>query len=60
MLTGVTELHMLVYDAWRRIIFIGAGEVHAEWIAGVIGVCGNDLRGNNLDNRLRDELRILK
>ena len=51
---------MLVYDAWRHIIFLSAGEVDEQWIAGIIGVCGDDLRGSKLDNRLRNELRIIE
>ena len=39
-------------------IFLGAGELHSEWIAGIIGVCGDDLRAGNLDNRLRRDLRV--
>jgi hypothetical protein len=55
---GTCVPHMVVYDAWRHIIFLGAGEMDGEWIAGILGICGNDLRGSNLDDRLRDELRI--
>ena len=57
---GECVLHVLVYDAWRHIIFLSAGEVDEQWIAGIIGVCGDDLRGSKLDNRLRNELRIIE
>ena len=55
---GTCVPHMVVYDAWRHIIFLGAGEMDDEWIAGILGIRGDDLRGSKLDDRLRDELRI--
>jgi hypothetical protein len=56
---GERREHLMVWDAWRRLIFLGAGELSEEWIAGVIGVQSADLRGSVLDDRLRDELRVL-
>ena len=53
-------LHFCAFDAWRRLIFLGAGELHEEWIAGVIGVRIDDLRGSALDERLRADLRVLR
>ena len=56
---GKKRPHMLVFDAWRRLLFLGAGEVDQEWMAGLLGVQGKDLRGSTLDDRLL-KLRVLQ
>ena len=57
--TGALQNHLLVFGAWRRLLFLGAGEVHDQWIAGLLGVRGDDLRGERLDDRLR-KLRVVR
>ena len=42
-------------DFWRRLVFLGAGELSLQWLAGIIGVRGDDREF--LDERLR-ELRV--
>ena len=56
---GKPRGHLMAFDAWRRLLFLGAGELEEEWMAGLLGVCGDDLRGSRLDERLRD-LRVLR
>jgi hypothetical protein len=57
---GNPRAHMMVWDAWRRLLFLGAGELTDEWIAGVIGVTTEDLAVRaRLDERLREQLRVL-
>ena len=56
---GETMPHIVVYDAWRRLLFIGAGELQKEWIVGLLGIQGDDLKGGALDRRMR-ELRVVK
>lgn len=52
--------HYIVADCWRRLLFLGAGELQREWLVGLIGVRGDDLRGDALDRRLAAELRVLQ
>ena len=52
--------HYVVADCGRRLIFLGAGELELEWLVGLIMVCGKDLRGEALDCRLADDLRMLE
>ena len=52
---GKLETHYVVADFWRRLVFLGAGELSLQWLAGIIGVRGDDREF--LDERLR-ELRI--
>ena len=55
--TGKGDLvtHYVVADFWRRLLFLGAGELSLQWLAGIISVRGDDRQ--HLDERLR-ELRI--
>jgi hypothetical protein len=60
--------HYTVADTWRRILFLGAGEVREEWVAGIIGVTSDDMRHDiiegvrqpRLDTRLREDLRVMQ
>ena len=60
--------HYTVADMWRRILFLGAGEMHEEWVAGIMGVTADDMRCDiiegvrqpRLDARLRGDLRVLQ
>lgn len=56
--TGIAR-HVVVMDTWRRLIFLGGGEVSESWLAGLLQYDGSDLRGDALDVRLR-ELRVLR
>jgi len=47
--------HYVVADFWRRLIFLGVGELSLQWLAGIISVRGDDRL--YLDERLHD-LRI--
>ena len=66
--SGVVAPHYAVADTWRRILFLGAGEMHEEWVAGIMGITADDMRCDiiegvrqpRLDARLRDELRVLQ
>lgn len=57
---GCVAEHVMAYDAWRRLLYLGAGEMHTHWMAGLIGIRGDDYRGDTLDTRLREELRVVK
>ena len=39
---GGLATHYIVADFWRRLIFLGAGELSLQWLAGLIRVSGND------------------
>ena len=56
---GGVARHVVVVDTWRRLVFLGGGEVSEVWLAGLLEYDGTDLRGDALDVRLRT-LRILK
>ena len=66
--SGLVAPHYTVADMWRRILFLGAGEMHEEWVAGIMGVTADDMRCDiiegvrqpRLDARLRDDLRVLQ
>ena len=51
--------HLIVFDAWRRLLFLGAGELTKEWLVGLLGVQGGDLLRGRLDERLRN-LRVMR
>ena len=52
---GGLATHYIVADFWRRLIFLGAGELSLQWLAGLIRVSGNDR--HLLDERM-GQLRI--
>ena len=52
---GDLVTHYVVADFWRRLVFLGAGELSLQWLAGIISVRGDDRQ--LLDERLRG-LRI--
>ena len=52
---GDLVTHYVVADFWRRLVFLGAGELTLQWLAGIISVRGDDRQ--LLDERLRG-LRI--
>ena len=62
--SGLVAPHYTVADMWRRILFLGAGEMHEEWVAGIMGVTADDMRCDiiegvrqpRLDARLHDDL----
>ena len=66
--SGLVAPHYTVADMWRRILFLGAGEMHEEWVAGIMGVTADDMRCDiiegvrqpRLDARLHDDLRVLQ
>ena len=66
--SGLVAPHYTVADTWRRILFLGAGEMHEEWVAGIMGVTADDMRCDiiegvrqpRLDARLHDDLRVLQ
>ena len=41
---GENAEHFVVYDAWRRLLFLGAGELEKEWLGGLIEVEYADTR----------------
>ena len=57
---GETAEHFLVYDGWRRLLFVGAGELEKEWLVGLLAIEYADTVGMKLDDRMRDELRVLR
>ncbi len=66
--SGAVVPHYTVADTWRRILFLGAGEMHEEWVAGIIGITQDDMRCDiiegvrqpRLDTRLREDLRVVQ
>ena len=47
---GDLVTHYVVADFWRRLVFLGAGELSLQWLAGIISVRGDDRQ--LLDERL--------
>ena len=64
--SGGIGVHYMLADTWRRLLYLGAGEMREEWITGLLMIVGKDLRyvGDppmpRLDQLLRNDLRILQ
>ena len=51
--------HYVTLDFWRRLVFLGAGELQREWLVGVVGVDASDVREQRVD-ALMTELRVVR
>ena len=56
---GMHHDHIVVFDGWRRLLFLGAGELNREWMVGLLGVRWEDMKSDTMDQRMR-ELHVIQ